>query len=67
MIKRGKIALGVVISILVIVGAALYLVWSNLDRLATGAIENYGSQATGTPVTIGKVDISLRTGTAKLA
>jgi hypothetical protein len=66
MIKRGKIALGVVIAILVIVGAALYLVWSNLDRLVAGAIENYGSQATGTPVTIGKVDISLRTGTAKL-
>jgi uncharacterized protein involved in outer membrane biogenesis len=64
--KRGKIALGVVIAILVIIGIALYLVWSNLGSLVASAIEDYGSQATGTSVTVGKVDISLGTGTAKI-
>src|SRR5699024_7634619 len=63
---RGKIALGVVITILIIIGIALYLLWSNLDRLVAGTIEDYGSQATGTTVTVGNVDISLRAGTAKL-
>jgi hypothetical protein len=64
--KRGKIALGVVAAILVIIGIALYLLWSNLDSLVASVIENYGSQATGTSVAVGKVDISLRTGTAEL-
>lgn len=64
--KGGKIAIGVICAIVIIVAIALYLAWSNLDSLVAGAIEKYGSEATGTSVTVGRVQISLSNGTAEL-
>ncbi|BAW80628.1 hypothetical conserved protein [Candidatus Nitrosoglobus terrae] len=62
----GKIIFGVLITLLIIISIALYFAWSNLDSIAAGAIEKYGSQAIGTPVTVGKVEILLEKGTAQI-
>lgn len=64
--KGAKIVLGVVVAILIVIGVALFFVWSNLDSLVASGIENYGSQATGTEVSVGSVRVSLRAGTAEL-
>jgi uncharacterized protein involved in outer membrane biogenesis len=57
--KIGKvlIALGVVG---VLLAAAVFYLLSNLDRFVAGAIEKYGSSATGTPVKVSSVRIQLK-------
>jgi hypothetical protein len=59
--KTGKvlIALGIVGVLLV---AAVFYLLSNLDRFVAGAIEKYGSEATGTPVKVSSVRIHLKEG-----
>jgi uncharacterized protein involved in outer membrane biogenesis len=49
-----------VIAVLVVV--ALVLIVSNLDKLVAKGIEKFGSDATGTQVSVSGVDISLREG-----
>ena len=53
------IGLGIVV---VILAAGIYLLFSNLDRIVEAAIEKYGSEATGTKVTVSSVRIRLREG-----
>jgi hypothetical protein len=58
-----KIFVGV--ALLVVIGAvAVWYVVSSLDAIVEAAIERYGSEATGAPVSVGAVEISLRSGEA---
>ncbi|WP_298281921.1 hypothetical protein [Acidocella sp.] len=56
-----KLGIGVVVLLLLIAGGAYYL-FSNLDGLIKQAIETYGSAATGAPVGVGSVKLSLQNG-----
>jgi uncharacterized protein involved in outer membrane biogenesis len=64
--KIGKvlIALGV---IGVLLAAAVFYLLSNIDRFVAGAIEKYGSNATGTPVKVSSVRIQLREGKGSIS
>jgi len=64
--KIGKvlIALGVVG---VLLAAAVFYLLSNLDRFVAGAIEKYGSEATGTPVKVSSVRIQLKEGKGSIS
>lgn len=64
--KMGKalIALGI---IGVLLAAAVFYLLSNLDRIVAGAIEKYGSNATGTPVKVSSVRIQLREGKGSIS
>lgn len=64
--KAVKITIAVLIAIAILIGIVLYYGLSNLDGLVANAIEHYGSQATGTSVSVGDVDISLTDGTAEI-
>lgn len=64
--KPVKMLIGVIVGILIVIGIVFWLVWANRNSIVASAIENYGSQATGTSVTVGGVDLSLRDGTAEL-
>lgn len=57
------ISLGVIV---VIVAAAAYFMFSNLDSIVKGLIEEFGSKAAGTKVQVGEVDISLSKGKATI-
>ena len=57
------IFLGVVV---VVVAAAAYFMFTNLDSIVKGLIEEFGSEAAGTKVQVGKVDISLSKGKATI-
>jgi uncharacterized protein involved in outer membrane biogenesis len=59
--KGMKIPIGLGIVVIVIVAAFVFFV-SNLDSIVKGAIEKYGSQATGTKVKVSSVHISLKKG-----
>lgn len=48
--------------VLLALGAAIAYLLTNLDAIVERAIETYGSQATGTRVSVGSVDIALREG-----
>jgi hypothetical protein len=52
-----KIIIGLAV-LLVLVGAGLFYLWSNMDGLIKTAIEKYGSQATQTQVKVDGVKIS---------
>jgi hypothetical protein len=60
-----KICIGIILLLLVIAGVGYYL-FSNLDSLIKSAIENYGSQATQTTVTVAGVTLSLGTGSGTI-
>lgn len=62
--KHALIAVMIVL-LLSLVGGAYYVI-SNLDRLVADAIEYYGTQATGTAVKVGGVDVSLSEGRATI-
>lgn len=57
-----KTVASVVLILLVVIGAGLYFLVSNLDTFVKQAIETYGSQATGTPVRVEQVKIGLSNG-----
>lgn len=60
--KKGtKVLIGLGIVVIVILAIFVFLV-SNLDSIVKGAIEKYGSQATGTEVKVSSVQISLSKG-----
>jgi hypothetical protein len=50
-----------VVLLVVIVGVGVYL-YNSIDTIVKAAIEKYGSEITGTKVSVGSVDISLKTG-----
>jgi uncharacterized protein involved in outer membrane biogenesis len=57
-----KFGIGLVIILAVII-AGIFYVTSNLDSIVKGMVETYGSQATGTEVALGGVDLDLAAGT----
>lgn len=59
-----KKALLVILVLLLIVGFVVFRVWSNLDSIVAGIIEESGSQALKTPVTVTEVNIGLAEGKA---
>ena len=60
-----KILIGVVV-LLVIVAAAIYFLFSNLDSIVKAMIEKYGTEAAQSDVRVDSVKISLTTGEASL-
>jgi len=61
--KKVLIALGVVV---VLIGGGLVLLLSNLDGLVKTAIETYGSEAVGSQVSVGSVELNLTEGSAAI-
>jgi hypothetical protein len=61
-----KIGIGVVVLLLIVGGAAWYLL-SNLDSIVKAAIEKYGSEATQASVTVDSVKITLSSGEGTLS
>ncbi|MGA1741637.1 MAG: hypothetical protein ACO4AC_05660 [Pseudohongiellaceae bacterium] len=61
--KKVLIALGVVA---VLIGGGLVLLLSNLDGLVKTAIETYGSEAVGSQVSVGSVELNLTEGSAAI-
>ena len=57
------ISLGIIV---VVVAAAAYFMLTNLDSIVKGLIEDFGSDAAGTKVQVGEVDISLSKGKATI-
>lgn len=57
-----KIILGVIVLVILAIGAVVYYGLSNLDAIVKAAIEQYGSQATQTAVKVDKVKIQLAEG-----
>lgn len=60
-----KVMIGVVL-LLVVIAAALFFVMQNLDRYIAALIEDYGSAATGAPVDVRGVELSLASGEGKI-
>ena len=65
--KKGKVLLVVLLAILLLLGVALYQVLANLDSIVARVIEEEGSEATGTAVTVGGVSIDLRGGSGTIS
>lgn len=61
-----KILIGFGLVIVLAVGGVFFLI-SNLDGIVRTAIENYGSQAVGSQVSVGGVDIRLREGAVTIS
>jgi hypothetical protein len=60
-----KVLIGLVVLIVIVAGGVFY-VFSNLDDLVKTAIETAGSDAVGTSVQVGSVEIDLMGGTASI-
>lgn len=59
---KKAIVIGVLVVAVIAVALAVYYVISNLNSLVAAAIEEHGSEVTGTSVAVSGVDISLRKG-----
>lgn len=60
-----KFLIGLVVVVVLLGGGAIFLI-SNLDALVKTAIETYGSDAVGSEVSVGSVEINLTEGTAAI-
>lgn len=58
----GKIVGGIVLGLVVIVGAVLFVGLSNINSLIKTSVESVGSELTGTTVTLGEVDVKITEG-----
>jgi len=58
----GKIVGGIVLGLVVVVGAVLFVGLSNLNSLIKTNIESVGSELTGTSVTLAEVDVKITEG-----
>lgn len=65
--RKATISLVVLLAILVAIGVALYQVFANLDSIVARVIEEKGSEAAGTQVTVGGVSIDLRAGSGTIS
>jgi len=61
-----KVILGVFLVVLIVIGAGVYYIYSNLDNLVKVAIEKYGSEVTQTTVKVDKVKLELKKGSASI-
>ncbi len=53
--------------LVVIVAGVLFYVWSSLDSIVAAAIEKYGSEATGTAVTVDSVKLEIAEGSGSIS
>jgi uncharacterized protein involved in outer membrane biogenesis len=58
---RKTLIIAAVVLVVVVVGFAVFL-YNSIDPIVKSAIEKYGSEIAGTKVTVGSVDISLKSG-----
>lgn len=58
---KRKLLIAAMVLLLIIAGVAIFL-YNSIDPIVKSAIERFGSDVTGTKVTVGSVDISLKTG-----
>jgi hypothetical protein len=65
--RTGKVFLGAVLVVVLLVVGALFYVGANLDSIVASLIEEKGSEATQTRVQVGSVDIDIRGGTGRIA
>lgn len=65
--RTGKLFLGVILVIIVLVAGVLFYVGANLDSIVARLIEEKGSEATGTNVQVGAVELDVRGGTGRIA
>ena len=56
--RLGMIVGGLVVVVLVVVGAAVFFLYSNLDSLVKTAVEDVGTKATGAKVSLANVELS---------
>lgn len=61
-----KVLIAIAVLVILAIGGGVFFVISNLDSLVKNAIETYGSRATGTPVRVADVSVSLTEGTASI-
>jgi hypothetical protein len=61
-----KVILGVLVLGVVLIGGGIFFVINNLDALVKQVIETAGTDAVGSPVTVGGVSIDLRGGSATI-
>ena len=61
-----KTILGVLVLVVVVIGGGLFYVINNLDSIVEQLIETAGTQAVGSPVTVGSVSIDLTGGSASI-
>jgi hypothetical protein len=64
--KAGKLIVGVIVTLIIVVGIALTFVLTNLDAIVERAIETVGSDVAGVPVGVGSVKISLTDGSGQI-
>ena len=65
--RTGKVFLGALLLVVLLVAGALYYVAANLDSIVARFIEEKGSEATQTEVRVGGVDIDIRGGEGRIA
>jgi len=65
--RTGKIFLGVVLAVLLLIGGAFYYVSANLNGIVARVIEEKGSEATQSEVRVGGVEIDIRGGAGRIA
>jgi hypothetical protein len=59
-----KVIIGLLLTVVLLIGGAIWFVYSNLDSLVEQAIETAGTAAAGTPVRVDSVAIDLMGGSA---
>lgn len=64
--KAGKLIVGGIVALIVVIGIVLVFVISNLDSIVKRAIETVGTDVAGVPVSVGSVQISLKEGTGAI-
>lgn len=62
-----KVIIGAVLAVIVLVGGAVFFLFSNLDSLVKTAIEEAGTKVAGVKVSVGSVKISLTDGTGTIS
>jgi uncharacterized protein involved in outer membrane biogenesis len=65
--RTSRVVLVVLGVAVIVVAAAVFLLISNLDAIVKAAMEKYGSEATGSAVTVDSVQISLREGRGSIS
>jgi hypothetical protein len=65
--RTGRIFLGLLLVVVLVVAGGLWYVSANLDRIVAHLIEEKGSEATQTAVRVGTVDLDIGKGSGRIA
>jgi uncharacterized protein involved in outer membrane biogenesis len=65
--RTGKIFLGIVLVVVLLVAGLIFFLGANLDSIVARLIEVKGSEATRTDVSVGAVELDVRGGTGRIA